>query len=292
MQGCLGIRKLLSLKCPISSCPPLKPTPIQFDFGQNWQNFSANALTAERVRQARENFQELVAPLPVEGWTFLDIGFGQGLGLLTAAALGARSVGCDINPKCAQVLQTNLHHFPELIAAPPVVVGSILDNSTLAAIHREAQKIGGRESFEIVHSWGVLHHTGDMATAIRNASGLVAPGGHFILALYNRHWSSRAWWLVKWLYVHSPRWVQRALITLFYPVIYLAKWVVTGKNPKQQERGMNFYYDVIDWVGGYPYEYASREEVERTLAALGFRPVKFIAARVPTGCNEFVFERE
>jgi hypothetical protein len=55
-----------------------------------------------------------------------------------------------------------------------------------------------------------------------------------------------------------------------YPVIYLAKWIVTGSNPRNQLRGMDFYFDVIDWVGGYPYEYASRDEVLTMVEPMGF----------------------
>lgn len=258
-----------------------------FDFGENWSEFSAHALTTERVAQARTDFARLLADVPLAGQSFLDIGFGQGLGLLTAASLGGVVHGGDLNPKCAEVLLRNRRYFPELATSPAVTVGSILDERVVAQLRVAAPPDG----FAIVHSWGVLHHTGDMSRAIRHAAGLVAPNGHLILALYNRHWSSSTWRLIKAGYVHSPRWLQRVLIGLFYPIIYLAKWAVTGRNPKQQERGMDFYYDVIDWVGGYPYEYATKEEIEHQLAGLGFRLVKFLPARVPTGCNEFIFQR-
>ena len=261
--------------------------PIAFDFGENWSDFSTHALTAERVAQARRDFALLLGEIPLTGRTFLDIGFGQALSLLTATSLGGKVHGCDINPKCAQVLARNLRHFPDVTAVPPVTVGSILDEAVLAELH---QASGGR-GFDIVHSWGVLHHTGDMDRALRHAAQLVAPGGHLVLALYNRHWSSGAWRAIKWSYVHSPRWLRRALIGLFYPVIYVAKWLVTRTNPKKQERGMDFYYDVVDWVGGYPYEYASRDEVEAELTRRGFTLVRFLSARVPTGCNEFIFQR-
>ena len=259
-----------------------------FDFGENWSEFSDHALTPERIAQARADFAALLVEIPLAGRAFLDIGFGQGLSLLTAASRGGVVHGCDLNPKCAEVLLRNRRLFPELAATPPVTVGSILDKRVVAQL----RAAGPANGFAIVHSWGVLHHTGDMARAIKHAAELVAPKGHLVLALYNRHWSSPVWRIIKWGYVHSPRWLQRMLIGLFYPVIYLAKWLVTGKNPRQQERGMDFYYDVVDWVGGYPYEYASREQIVRELAGHGFKLVKFIAARVPTGCNEFIFQHD
>jgi 2-polyprenyl-3-methyl-5-hydroxy-6-metoxy-1,4-benzoquinol methylase len=265
-----------------------KPAETAFDFGQNWSDFSTHALDASKVAQARRQFAELTAEVPLPGRSFLDIGFGQGLGLLTASALGAVAAGCDINPKCAVVLERNRSHFPEVAASPPVVVGSILDDAVVERLRELSPQSAG---FAVVHSWGVLHHTGDMPKAIRNAARLVAPGGCLIIAIYNRHWSSPGWLAIKWTYVRVPRWVQRGFIALLYPVIYLAKWIVTRKNPKNQERGMDFYYDVIDWVGGYPYEYASRREIEQMAAEAGLQPTWFRGARVPTGCNEFIFRK-
>ncbi len=263
------------------------PPPIQFDFGQNWKDFSATALTAERVAASRVQFAALLAPLELRGRTFLDIGFGQGLGLLNAAELGAKAHGCDINPTCAQVVASNVRHYPYLTSPPWVLVGSILDPAVVAQLCDQSPA-----GFDVVHSWGVLHHTGDMAKAIAHAASLVSPGGHFVLAIYNSHWSSRAWLAIKWSYVRSPRWLQRLFVAALFPIIYMAKWIVTGENPKKQERGMDFFYDVVDWVGGYPYEYASIDQMRGLVEALGFETVKVCPSRVPTGCNEFVFRRK
>jgi SAM-dependent methyltransferase len=264
------------------------PSPPAFDFGENWSEFSSRALDEAKVVQARRYFAKLTAEIPLRGRSFLDIGFGQGLGLLSAAAAGAVASGCDINPKCAVVLQRNLRFFPEVAVLPGVVVGSILDDAVIDRLRSASPQGAG---YAVVHSWGVLHHTGDMARAIHHAASLVSPGGYLILALYNRHWSSPAWHAIKWLYVRSPRWTQRALVGLLYPVIYAAKWMVTGKNPKLQERGMDFYYDVIDWVGGFPYQFASPGEIEHLLSGEDFHLVRLSQARVPTGCNEYVFRQ-
>jgi len=262
----------------------------QFDFGQNWADFSANAVTRERVLQARTQFAELMAGIELKGRSFLDIGFGQGFSLLTASAFGANVVGCDINPKCHEVIQRNRSLFPDVgNGAISLEVGSILENSTVDALRRKEAAHG--QGFDIVHSWGVLHHTGDMARAIANAASLVRPGGYLVIAIYNRHWSSRPWLWIKALYVHSPTWLQRVMVTVLYPVIWFAKWAVTGKDPKHKERGMDFYYDVIDWVGGYPYEYASIAEVEKLCHPLGFSLERALPAIVPTGCNELVFRK-
>jgi 2-polyprenyl-3-methyl-5-hydroxy-6-metoxy-1,4-benzoquinol methylase len=259
----------------------------QFDFGQNWIDFSRHALTPEKVEQARHDFLRLFAGIPLNGKSFLDIGFGQGLNLLFAQEAGARIFGNDINPKCEEALRLTASVL-RANGNVPVVMGSFLDagvRSRIAALNEPARK------FAIVHSWGVLHHTGGMRAAIQNAASLVDDDGHLVLAIYNRHWSSRTWLLVKWVYGSSPSWFRPLLTGFFYPIIAGAKFCVTGKNPFRKNRGMDFYYDVVDWIGGYPYEYATRQEIESIVQPLGFSCVRYEAAEVPTGCNEFVFIR-
>lgn len=82
------------------------------------------------------------------------------------------------------------------------------------------------------------------------------------------------------------------MTVLLYPVIYAAKLLVTGHNPMQKERGIDFLDDVVDWIGGYPYEYAGVEEIKTLVGGYGFRCLRVKKAAVPTGCNEFVFQRE
>jgi 2-polyprenyl-3-methyl-5-hydroxy-6-metoxy-1,4-benzoquinol methylase len=264
---------------------------MQFDFGQNWLEFSERALTRERIEQARVDFQQLLGSLDLKSRSFLDIGFGQGLSLLTATNMGAKSVGCDINPKCKQVLDRNKKQFSDLAEVEiPIVIGSILDEATLAKIRQQSPD--GTGMYDVVHSWGVLHHTGDLKTAIETAASLVRPaGGYLIIAIYNRHWTSPIWKAIKVLYCKSPLLLKKMMIALFYPIIWTTKGLVTGKNPGKMARGMDFYYDVVDWVGGYPYEYASISEVMIALQKLGFTCMKTVGAHVPTGCNEFLFIR-
>jgi 2-polyprenyl-6-hydroxyphenyl methylase/3-demethylubiquinone-9 3-methyltransferase len=262
----------------------------QFDFGGNWADFSRKAATPEKARQAAEHFAELLSGIDLRGRTFLDIGFGQGFSLLSASSMGARAVGCDINPKCHDVIERNRGLFDAGSAAIGLQVGSILDPAVVGALRARPEAAAG--GYDVVHSWGVLHHTGDMARALTNAASLVRPGGHLVIAIYNRHWTSLAWVAIKAAYVHAPRFMQRALVGLLYPVIWLAKLAVTRRDPKTTDRGMDFYYDVVDWVGGYPYEYASVGELQEAARPLGLELVRAIPAKVPTGCNEFVFRKD
>lgn len=261
-----------------------------FDFGQNWLEFSEKALSNDRVIQAKTDFCCLMKEVPFKDKSFLDIGFGQGLSLLCAVEMGAKVVGCDINPKCAEALKQNLKFFPEIAGKNiQTIIGSILDSSTVEKLCKSTPD--GNRCYDIVHSWGALHHTGNMKLAIMNAAGLVKDGGNFVLSFYNRHWSSPIWLMIKWFYCKSAKWIQRVMITLLYPIIWFAKLLITKKNPKEQARGMDFFYDVIDWVGGYPYEYADTKTIQHFVENLGFKLVKTVPATVPTGCNEFVFKK-
>jgi len=254
-----------------------------FGFGKNWRSFSKNALTAERVSQARRDFYKLFNPQELIGRSFLDVGFGQGLSLMLAAECGAQAKGVDIDPYNLEAIEITRRFFPN-VPVPTVEIGSILDPMIV-------DKLSSGGGYDIVHSWGVLHHTGQMWAALRNCATLVKVGGLLAVSVYNKHWSSPYWRQIKRLYNSSPGFIQRGLVWSFYPVILVAKTVVTGSNPFKKERGMDFYYDLIDWVGGYPYEYAYPSEVVRFVEQLGFTTVRSYPASVPTGCNEFVFSK-
>ena len=88
----------------------LRPS-TQFHFGQNWEDYSRKSLDLEKVRQAKSDFERLFSGIPLENRSFLDIGFGQGLSLPSAASNGARCLGVDINARCLQVLGENRKAF-------------------------------------------------------------------------------------------------------------------------------------------------------------------------------------
>jgi 2-polyprenyl-6-hydroxyphenyl methylase/3-demethylubiquinone-9 3-methyltransferase len=236
----------------------------RFEFGANWISYSRNALTKERIESARSDFNDLFDTIPFRGKTFLDIGFGQGLSMLCAREKGANVTGCDIDPKCGEAFALTEKAFG---AGKPVtlVTGSILSEATVAALRKKNSR-----GFDIVHSWGVLHHTGALHVAMETACSLTARNGYLVIAVYNRHWSGPYWKAIKRAYGTVPPFMQRVLVVVSIPVIFCAKLLVTGKNPLRQERGMEFMHDVVDWVGGYPYEYASAEEVQSCFAPRGF----------------------
>lgn len=252
-----------------------------FDFGANWQAFSADHIDERRLAVAAQSLQRLLQRDTLSGERVLDVGCGSGLFAIAAHGLGAaRVVGIDINPRSVAASRENLERL-----AP----GTPIEFHQASALDRQAMANLGQ--YDLVYAWGSLHHTGSMWEAIRNTAGLVARGGTLVLAIYNRHLTSPAWDDIKWLYNHMPAPVQRLMALLFAVVIYVAKFAVTRRNPLEKERGMDFWYDVVDWIGGYPYEYAAPAEIERFVTCFGLRLRHMVPAQVPTGCNEFVFER-
>ena len=114
----------------------------------------------------------------------------------------------------------------------------------------------------------VLHHTGQMYEAITRAAALVAPEGHLVIALYGKTRYCGVWTRIKRWYVQaddaSKAWAERLYIRLFGAYLLLR-----GKTLKQHiakyknKRGMDFYHDVRDWIGGYPYESIAPEPLKR-----------------------------
>jgi 2-polyprenyl-3-methyl-5-hydroxy-6-metoxy-1,4-benzoquinol methylase len=264
----------------------------RFEFGRNWSHF-LRIVNDDRIASAVASLRQYLEVEDLQGRTFLDIGSGSGLFSLAARKLGARVYSFDFDPhSVACTRELRQRYFPD---DPDWVVaeGSALDSAYVESLGQ----------FNIVYSWGVLHHTGQMWLGLANAALAVAPAGRLFIAIYNDAGTQSARWrAIKRVYNRLPRMLRppfallastpreakdllRALLK-GQPGDYVRQWT------REPGRGMNHWYDIVDWVGGYPYEVATPEQIFDFYRARGFILTKMMCGCVGLGCNQFVFEKK
>jgi len=254
----------------------------RFAFGKNWIDFCKH-LQYEDYLAAKESLRKLLPDL--HGKTFLDVGCGSGLFSIAASALGAKKVlAFDYDPDSISASKKIL----EIVSQWDSDIRKDAIGFKVESILNENISI---EQFDVVYSWGVLHHTGDMYAAFDRIKNLVAEKGTLVLAIYNKHFTSPVWKLTKFTYVKSPTLLKKILVFLVLVIKFLGALIISRQNPLKKRRGMRFYNDIVDWVGGYPYEYASVSEVIDFFQTRSFRLAKLTKTKGFTGCNEFVFEK-
>jgi 2-polyprenyl-6-hydroxyphenyl methylase/3-demethylubiquinone-9 3-methyltransferase len=261
-----------------------------FKFGDNWASF-ASGIDEEAIAEAERGLLRLIPRDALAGRTFLDIGCGSGIHALAALRLGAvRVLAVDIDARSVETTRELLTAL-----APP----GRWSAEVVSVFDLRPEQFG---TFDVVYSWGVLHHTGDLDSAMRRAGGLVAPGGLFAFALYRATRLDRFWIAEKRWYKSATPGAQRSAQRVYAGLFKLAL-AATGRSftayqaKKKTERGMDFDHDVRDWLGGYPYEAIAPAAVASLMQELGFSEVqRFARARrelglFGSGCDEYVYRK-
>lgn len=260
----------------------LRKLDSHFAFGRNWRSY-AETIDKVKISAAEAGLAKLIPPDEISGRSFLDIGCGSGIHALAALRLGAKSiVACDLDPESVNATKKTLNRYAKN-GKWQAKQASVFELENLIP-----------SQFDIVYSWGVLHHTGDMDAAIRTAANFVATGGLLVLALYRRTWLDGFWRIEKRWYSNASPKLQKVVQQVF-GYSYKAARFVTGKGDVS-ERGMDLEHDVHDWLGGYPYESILASELDEMLQGLGLSKVRVFARDreigiFGSGCDEYVYRK-
>lgn len=251
---------------------------IGFSFGENWQQY-LRGLDDRKLQQAQESLVTSFGGADLEARTFLDLGCGSGVFSLAAHRLGAKVTSVDVDP--ASVACTE--HLRGDAPGWEVRQGSVLDDLGIPKAER-------------VYAWGSLHHTGAMWEAVDKALALVAPGGLACIALYNRPHRLAQQMALKRIYNRRGS-LGRRVLTLAYGSAWLSLGSVIRRrtpvsyvrNYGRNARGMSFWRDVEDWLGGLPFEFTDVAEF-RAHMPTGFELVSHLE-RSPGACDEYLLRR-
>ncbi len=266
----------------------------RFRFGENWRRF-LELLDESRIARAQASLADMLGSSNLKGRVFLDIGSGSGLFSLAARRLGARVHSFDFDPSSVACTATLRERFFPGDPDWTVAEGSVLDPAFMQALPMA----------DIVYSWGVLHHTGRMYEAVRQAATKVKPGGLFYLALYRKTWFCGLWKIEKRVFSGAGPGLRALLRGAWVGKTRLA-CALRGQGfdamlrdyEATSGRGMDYWRDVDDWLGGYPYESITPPACRRYMASLGFsmQREKAVTQGVhladSSGCDEWVFRRD
>ncbi len=263
----------------------------RFEFGNNWTLF-VESINEGKLKQAEESLCKMLKTESLKGKRFLDVGSGSGLFSLAARRLGATVHSFDYDEQSVACTNELKHKYFPNDKSWSVEHGSVTDKEYLKNLGQ----------WDIVYSWGVLHHTGDMSHSLENVANSVCKNGQLFIAIYNDQGRNSKFWLkIKQAYNKLPK-VMRWLVLfpaagrLWGPTtirdIIKGRPFYTWRNySKISMRGMSAWRDVVDWVGGLPFEVASPEEIFSFYRDRGFVLEELRTCAGGHGCNEFVFRR-
>lgn len=226
----------------------------RFEFGKNWLSFVMD-ISDEDINKAKSNILLWLENEDLSKKTILDIGCGSGLHSYAFFQLGSKKIiSFDFDNKSVEATKI----LWEKAGKPSnweIFQGSVLDDEWLSNLGE----------FDIIYSWGVLHHTGNMWKSIKNVLDYsVHDKSKIWLALYQGVNTYKSDFELKIKY-NKSNFFGKKLMVLNAILKIMKKRRAKGENPftwnVKRGRGMNTYHDLVDWMGGFPYEVCSKDEL-------------------------------
>lgn len=261
-------------------------TELRYGFGKNWDEFIRKGLSDDIVAESVDHMKSFMKVDNLNGVTFLDVGCGSGIHSLAAIKLGAsRVISFDYDDDSVMTTR-RVKEWSGVNTDWTVMQGSVLDQSFMQSLPKA----------DVVYSWGVLHHTGEMWRAVANAAIPLKPEGEFYIALYSSDIyldPTPAFWIrLKRAYNQATPLVRKLMEIKYAYWILMRPEIEAGRDPlgpfdNYGKRGMNAWTDAKDWMGGYPMEFAGFAETrDFCKSKLGLDLVNVLTGE---GCTEYLF---
>ena len=248
-----------------------------------------NDIDETRINNSINSLKSFIGLEKLNNLKFLDVGSGSGLSSLAARRLGANVYSFDYDKSSVEATNYLKNKFSQDDPNWLINQGSVIDRKYLKSLGK----------FDIVYSWGVLHHTGNMTKALNNVDINVKKGGFLFIAIYNDQGTkSKFWKKLKYTYVSFK--ILRPLLILFGYILFLPSKIIKFllkifgsdfQKKFQKRRGMSFHYDIVDWIGGYPFEVSTPEKIIHFYLSKGYYLIRLKTCRGKLGCNEFLFKK-
>ena len=261
-----------------------------FSFWKNWQNF-LKKINDENIDKAKEIILKFLWDENIIKWnTIIDFWSWSWLMSLAFLELWVKEIiSIDIDDysiECAEYLREKYKYNKKKWK---ILKGSVLDENFIKSLPK----------VDMLYSWWVIHHTWDMWKWLDLMLNLIKDNWYFYTAIYNDsnfilEWTSKFWLKEKRIYSKYKflRYIIKPIYTFYYITWLIIHWINPIKYIKNYSfsRWMSFWNDIEDWLGWYPYEYATFDEIQSFFEKNNYKLLNSKKVR-SIWCNEFLFKK-